>query len=225
MTNAEIVAFYRPKVAGTALKQYICNVSATVGGTHGAGTLMIKLTVVMKRFCFFRGILLPLLVMAGLLSACTFGGDDDPNYNERLLQSGEVAPDFTAYTDEYPDGIALADLRGSYVLIEFWRSTCGDCHDVMPDMKRIYDTYAPRGLVVLGVSFDQNEDEWRTYIEDNGLEWMQHREQATASESPVGTAYHISWTPTFYLVNPQGRIDLATIYVDDVEKRLEETNF
>ena len=76
--------------------------------------------------------LLPLLLLAGLFSACTVGGDDDPDYNERLLQRGEVAPDFTIITDEYPDGIALAGLRGSYVLIEFWRSTCGDCRDVTP---------------------------------------------------------------------------------------------
>ena len=190
---------------------------------RGTVVFMVKLKVVMNRFCFFRGVLLPLLVMAGLLSACTVGGDGDEDYGKRLLQKGEVAPDFTIITDEYPDGIALAGLRGSYVLIEFWRSTCGDCRDVTPDMKRIYGTYAPRGLVVVGVSFDQNEDEWRAYIEENGLGWMQHREQRTASESPVGTAYHISWTPTFYLIDPQGRIDLATIYIDDVEKRLEET--
>lgn len=90
--------------------------------------------------------LLPLLLLAGLFSACTVGGDDDPDYNERLLQRGEVAPDFTIITDEYPDGIALAGLRGSYVLIEFWRSTCGDCRDVTPDMKRIYGTYARADL-------------------------------------------------------------------------------
>lgn len=37
MTKAVFVVFYRPKVAGTALKQYICNASAAVAGMHGAG--------------------------------------------------------------------------------------------------------------------------------------------------------------------------------------------
>jgi len=37
MTKAAFVDFYRPKVAGTALKQYICNASAAVAGMHGAG--------------------------------------------------------------------------------------------------------------------------------------------------------------------------------------------
>ena len=37
MTKAVFVVFYRPKVAGTALKQYICNASAEVAGMHGAG--------------------------------------------------------------------------------------------------------------------------------------------------------------------------------------------
>ena len=130
------VIFYCPKVAGTALKQYICNASVAAVWTRGAGTSMINLPVMMKIHVFFRGMLLPLLMMAGLLSACTIGGEDDTDYGERLLQAGEVAPDFTIITDEYPDGIALAGLRGSYVLIEFWRSTCGDCRDVTPRTAR-----------------------------------------------------------------------------------------
>ena len=177
----------------------------------------------MKRFCFACGALLLVSVLVAALASCTFGGDDDFDYGEKLLKEGEFAPDFALFTDENPDGMMLSGLRGSYVLLEFWRSTCGDCRDATPAMKRIYDTYAPRGLVVVGVSFDSDEAEWRAYIEKNGLQWMQHRELSAASESAVAAAYHIDWTPTFYLVDPQGRISFATVYVGEMEKRIRET--
>ena len=80
---------------------------------------------------------LPFLTIALLLSSCTLGGDDDIDYNKTLLEAGTAAPDFTFFTGDNPDGQTLASLRGSYVLIEFWRSTCGDCRDATPSMKRI----------------------------------------------------------------------------------------
>lgn len=173
----------------------------------------------------FRAMALPFFTIALLLSSCTLGGDDDIDYNKTLLEAGTAAPDFTFFTGDNPDGQTLASLRGSYVLIEFWRSTCGDCRDATPSMKRICATYAPRGLVILGVSFDTDEDQWHTYIEENGLLWMQHRELVPASRSTVASAYNIKWTPTFYLISPQGRIDFATIYVEEMEERLAETAF
>lgn len=173
----------------------------------------------------FRTMVLPFFTIALLLSSCTLGGDDDTDYNKTLLEAGTAAPDFTFFTDDNPDGQTLASLRGSYVLIEFWRSTCSDCRDATPSMKRIHSTYGPRGLVILGVSFDTDEDQWRTYIEKNGLLWMQHRELVPASRSTVASAYNIKWTPTFYLIDPQGRIDFANVYVEEIEKRLAETVF
>ena len=149
-------------------------------------------------------------VLVAALASCTFGGDDDFDYGEKLLKEGEFAPDFALFTDENPDGMMLSGLRGSYVLLEFWRSTCGDCRDATPAMKRIYDTYA-RADLSLWACLSMPTRPSGVRISRRTPQWMQHREQSAASESAVAAAYHIDWTPTFYLVDPQGRISFATV--------------
>lgn len=153
------------------------------------------------------------------LAACTFGSDDDTDYDATTLAVGTTAPVFTIITDEEPGGISLAQLRGGYVLLEFWRSGCRDCQAVTGRMKELHEAYAPQGVTFVGVSLDTDVEAWRTYVEDNGLNWMQHCERKTAAESAVATAYNIRWVPTFYLIDPEGKVAFATV---DIEKMADE---
>ena len=125
-------------------------------------TLIIKLTA----------FLTALLCMA----SCTVGGDDDNEYGKGMLEEGTIAPDFMIYTDSRPEGFALSSLRGQYVLIEFWASWCPDCQKETENMKQMYATYAPQGVVFVGVSFDTDRDQWQQYISENALSWIQFSE-------------------------------------------------
>lgn len=144
--------------------------------------------------------------------SCVIGNDGD-EYGTGLLDEGTIAPDFTVVgQDTVP--ITLSSLRGSYVLIEFWASWCPDCQKTMPTVKQIYNVYSKRGLVMLGVSFDNDEKLWHEYIEENGLDWIQHLEEKSWKESLVADEYNIKWIPTFYLIAPDGKVDFATVDVD-----------
>jgi peroxiredoxin len=50
--------------------------------------------------------------------------------------------------------ISSEDLGGQVVLINFWASWCGPCRVEMPGFQRVYDEFADRGFVVLGISTD-----------------------------------------------------------------------
>lgn len=164
---------------------------------------------------------MPVLVAGAMLAACTFGGDNESEYGKGLLEPGTPAPDIMLVTDEYPDGLRLSSMRGGYVLLEFWASWCPDCRRETQAMKDIYATFAPLGLTLVGISFDEDEDEWRTYIAGNGLDWMQHREMVAWSESAVSAAYNIRWIPTLYLVDPQGNVRFATVNVSEMADSLQ----
>lgn len=169
-------------------------------------TLIIKLTA----------FLTALLCMA----SCTVGGDDDNEYGKGMLEEGTIAPDFMIYTDSRPEGFALSSLRGQYVLIEFWASWCPDCQKETENMKQMYATYAPQGVVFVGVSFDTDRDQWQQYISENALSWIQFSELKPWKESSISTAYNVRWIPTLYLIDKDGRVVLGTVSVAEMSSRL-----
>jgi len=50
--------------------------------------------------------------------------------------------------------IALRDLRGKAVFLNFWATWCPPCKQEMPSMERLYRRYKDRGFTVLAVSID-----------------------------------------------------------------------
>src|SRR2546426_9103713 len=50
--------------------------------------------------------------------------------------------------------IALRDLRGEVVFLNFWATWCPPCKQEMPSMERLYRRYKDRGFTVLAVSID-----------------------------------------------------------------------
>ena len=53
--------------------------------------------------------------------------------------------------------VDLQSYSGRVVLLNFWASWCGPCVEEMPSLEKLYRALAPRGLVVLGVSADEDE--------------------------------------------------------------------
>lgn len=168
-----------------------------------------------------RGLFL-LSLLASIVS-CVSGGDDD-YYGSGLLAVGSNAPDFIIYTDDNPAGFSLSSLQGSRVMIEFWASWCPDCQDVTDDMLEMYADFASESLVFLGYALDTDEDEWRTYIDENNLCWLQTSDFVAWKENSVATAYGIQWIPTFYLIGSDGTVEFATVEPDEMREKLSSLN-
>jgi peroxiredoxin len=83
-------------------------------------------------------------------------GADDPAKALRLtrIPGSEPAAPFSVATPERGT-VALDDLRGKVVLLNFWATWCEPCLEEMPALERVGRTYRERGLVVLGLSVDR----------------------------------------------------------------------
>jgi thiol-disulfide isomerase/thioredoxin len=78
--------------------------------------------------------------------------------------------DFTLTTTE-GSVIEAAKLRGKVVLIDCWASWCGPCMKQLPELKRIYDEWHPKGLQILGISFDQDLASAKAAFRSQGIPW------------------------------------------------------
>jgi peroxiredoxin len=67
------------------------------------------------------------------------------------------APDFEL-KDRNGKIVRLSDYAGKVILLDFWATWCGPCKSSIPWFNELYNKYGPEGLVVLGISMD--EDGW-----------------------------------------------------------------
>jgi len=68
---------------------------------------------------------------------------------------GKDAPDFALKSMDGTN-LRLSEFRGQVVLVNFWARWAGDSRQEMPALDRINTTYSRAGLVVLGVSIDED---------------------------------------------------------------------
>lgn len=154
-----------------------------------------------------------------LVSACAqmMAEDADSLYAKDLLKPGTVAPDFMLRSN-MGEMKTFSNYRGSYVVLEFWASWCPDCRKDMPRMKALNDAYRQKGVRLMGVSFDTDFDKWNGYITANKLYWAQVSElKKWKKETAIDTLYHVNWIPSYYVIDPEGRITLATVDLTKVE--------
>lgn len=69
---------------------------------------------------------------------------------------GREAPDFTMRALA-GGNLRLSEHRGDVVLVGFWTSWCGTCRAYLERLNRLHATYGSAGLVVVGVSLDDDD--------------------------------------------------------------------
>ena len=67
---------------------------------------------------------------------------------------GKPAPELTGIVGWKGEKTRFADLRGKYVLVEFWGYWCGPCVGSMPVLIELHEKFADKGLVIVGVHVD-----------------------------------------------------------------------
>jgi peroxiredoxin len=117
--------------------------------------------------------------------------------------------------------VALSDIKGKYVLLEFWASWCGPCREANPGLVKTYHRFKDKGFAILGVSLDENKAGWLKAIEDDSLAW-ENISDLKGDKNEAAMIYGINAVPSNFLINAQGTIIAVNLRGASLEKKLEE---
>ncbi|WP_300797097.1 TlpA disulfide reductase family protein [uncultured Alistipes sp.] len=144
-----------------------------------------------------------------------------------LVQVGDKAPDFTV---EMFDGsrVALSDLRGKVVLLNFWATWCPPCREELARVQSdVIDRFAGRDFIFLPVSRGEARSTVGSFRSQKGYEFP----MGLDSTQSVYGLYASNFIPRNFLIDKEGNIVKLTIgyepeefdaLIADIEKTLEK---
>jgi cytochrome c biogenesis protein CcmG/thiol:disulfide interchange protein DsbE len=136
--------------------------------------------------------LLLLVGLAAALSGC-LGCNDQPSL--RLI--GSAAPDFTLKDSDRT--VALHDLRGKIVVLNFWTTWCEPCIVEMPSLVQLQKRMGPR-VAVLGISTDEDERAYHNFLRKYNIDFLTVRDPNRKSADLYGT----TGQPETFIIDTNG---------------------
>lgn len=113
----------------------------------------------------------------------------------------------------------LDAMGGRVVLIDFWATWCGPCNEELPHMKKIAKEFAGEPLVILSVSWDDDEAKWKAFIQKNEMTWMQYRD----ADKSLTRAFGVEAIPHYFTIDSDGVLTSEMLGEgSDVEGRLKK---
>ena len=117
------------------------------------------------------------------------------------------APDF-AFTSSEGEHITLDDLHGKVVLLDFWGTWCPPCVESVPELRNLQKRYAKEpNFVIIGISSDSDEAEWREFTVKNKMIWPQYLDH----DRRIQRAFGIHAFPTYILIDHEGIVRFSSI--------------
>lgn len=119
------------------------------------------------------------------------------------------------------DTVRLSSFKGRVILVDFWASWCGPCRSSNKSLLKVYEKYKAKGFEIFGISLDENLRAWTNAVKQDKMTWVQVNDRGGWEG---GTAYKwkISYIPTSYLINKDGKILAQNPDKKELEKYLKE---
>jgi thiol-disulfide isomerase/thioredoxin len=133
------------------------------------------------------------------------------------LQVGKTPPNFTMNKwDGGSVNLMETAKANTYTLVMFWASWCHKCEQEIPVLIPVYAKYRSQGFEAIGVSLDQARSTWVGVIEQRGMQYP-NVSQLQGWDSPIVKDYKITATPTYFLLDSEGKIVLKPKRIYEVD--------
>jgi thiol-disulfide isomerase/thioredoxin len=157
------------------------------------------------------------------------------NSQRRLLKAtlagsigavGSIAQDFSS-PEIRGKMLSLSSFRNKkYILLDFWATWCPPCVAMMPALKNIYTKYHGKGLEIISVSWDNNQQDWKAGVNKEGINLWYNIYAGAGKDAELIRKYEILVMPTTLLIDKNGvivgRYTGFSTSIEGLNKQLDE---
>jgi thiol-disulfide isomerase/thioredoxin len=96
----------------------------------------------------------------------------------------------------------LPDTAGKVVLVDFWASWCAPCRSSFPHYARLHAEFAPRGLVIVAISVDEDPAAYAAFVRKFAPPFAVVRDKDRA----LANAVDVPAMPACFVLDRDGRV-------------------
>ncbi|MCS6988408.1 MAG: TlpA family protein disulfide reductase [Chloroherpetonaceae bacterium] len=126
------------------------------------------------------------------------------------------APPFAVQTLD-GNKLALSDLKGKGVIVNFWATWCAPCRAEIPDMIELQRQYGDR-FTFVGIALNDQEEKVRAFVAQNGMNYPVAMDNGVSDEYGKLLEGGIRGIPTSFAIDKKGNVVDVVVGMTDKDK-------
>jgi glutathione peroxidase-family protein len=119
------------------------------------------------------------------------------------------------------DSIRLSSMKGKVFLLDFWASWCVPCRYSNKQLVKLYSKYKDKGFEILGVSLDDNRNEWKRAVNKDKITWLQINDNG-GWNAISAAKWNINAIPASFLIDKDGNVVAFDPEKQDLEIKIKQ---
>lgn len=133
----------------------------------------------------------------------------------KYFKIGNVVPNIVL-PDSNENNIDLSKIVSEKVLIIFYASWCPHCKTTISELIKLYNNQKPKKVEILAVSIDEDRKEWKKFVKNNKLNWLNVSDLKGWNGKMV-EEYFIYATPTMFLIDSAKKVEAKPLALDKIK--------
>lgn len=137
----------------------------------------------------------------------------------KLLKEGTVVPPLVLLDQKGKQTPINPMFISKITLIDLWASWCAPCIETHATLKELHTKYSSRGLNIIGVSLDNNTENWLNYLKKSPLPWKNYLD-SKGERGETNNIFNLvsgNGIPFFALVNNKGEYIKIGLEAEELE--------